>query len=213
LAFNSHVRGAEGDGLASVAEGEKKRRPSGTDARAKELARGIGAAAMPAEGGGSCSCSGKKKVKAAFQFFMFSEVRNVNLEGANAEVGCWASWPQLGHLLLGHNIRMAQAEEEWAARVSLGQNREFRLGCQKRIERGFRILAAKLNLTQDNFEFKSKDIFKVKLQFKLKIKFKTFTNGNLGFVSKIEIKTRTLNQRVSIKTKQDFEIQSLNLLE
>jgi hypothetical protein len=57
------------------------------------------------------------------------------------------------------------------------------LGCQKRIEKGFGILVAKLNLNQDNFEFKSKDIFKVKLQFKLKIKFKTFTNGNLGFVS------------------------------
>jgi hypothetical protein len=63
------------------------------------------------------------------------------------------------------------------------------------------------------FEFKSKDIFKVKLQFKLKRKFKTFTNGNLGFVSRIQIKTRTLNQRVSNKMKQDFEIQSLNLLE
>jgi hypothetical protein len=87
------------------------------------------------------------------------------------------------------------------------------LGYQKRIEMGFGILAAKLNLNQDNFEFKSKVIFKVKLQLKLKIKFKTFTNGSLGFVSKIEIKTRTLNQRVSIKMKQDFEIQSLNLLE
>jgi hypothetical protein len=70
-AFNSRVRGSEGDGSASVAEGENERRPSGTDARAKELAGGIGAAATPAEGGGDCSCSGKKKVNAAFRFFMF----------------------------------------------------------------------------------------------------------------------------------------------
>jgi hypothetical protein len=74
-------------------------------------------------------------------------------------------------------------------------------------------LAAKLNLNQDNFEFKSKDIFKVKSQFKLEIKFKTFIIGNLGFVSKIQIKTTTLNQRVSNKMKQDFDIQSLNLFE
>jgi hypothetical protein len=39
-AFNSRVWGAEGDGSALVAEGEKERRPSGTDARAKELAGG-----------------------------------------------------------------------------------------------------------------------------------------------------------------------------
>jgi hypothetical protein len=70
-AFNSRVRGSEGDGSASVVEGENERRPSGTDAHAKELARGIGAAATPVEGGGSCSCSGKKKVKATFRFFTF----------------------------------------------------------------------------------------------------------------------------------------------
>jgi hypothetical protein len=39
-AFNSRVRGAEGDGSAPIAKGEKERRPSGTDARAKELAGG-----------------------------------------------------------------------------------------------------------------------------------------------------------------------------
>jgi hypothetical protein len=39
-AFNSRVRGAEGDGSAPVAEGGKERRPSSTDAHAKELARG-----------------------------------------------------------------------------------------------------------------------------------------------------------------------------
>jgi hypothetical protein len=68
-AFNSRVRGSEGDGSASVAEGEIERRPSGTDARANGLAGGIGAAATPVEGGGGYSCSGKKKVKAAFRFF------------------------------------------------------------------------------------------------------------------------------------------------
>jgi hypothetical protein len=39
-AFNSRVRGAEGDGSAPVAEREKEMMPSGTNARAKELARG-----------------------------------------------------------------------------------------------------------------------------------------------------------------------------
>jgi hypothetical protein len=50
VAFNSRVRGSKGDGPASVAEGENERRPSGTDARAKELAGGIGAAAAAARG-------------------------------------------------------------------------------------------------------------------------------------------------------------------
>jgi hypothetical protein len=39
-AFKSRVRGGEGDGSVMAAEGEKERRPSGTDARAKELAGG-----------------------------------------------------------------------------------------------------------------------------------------------------------------------------
>jgi hypothetical protein len=47
----------------------------------------------------------------------------------------------------------------------LGQDQELGLGCQKRIENGFGILTAKLNLNQDYCEFKSRDIFKVKLQF------------------------------------------------
>jgi hypothetical protein len=49
-ALNSHVRGAEGDGSASVAEGEKERRLGGIDARVKELAGGIGATAAAARG-------------------------------------------------------------------------------------------------------------------------------------------------------------------
>jgi hypothetical protein len=61
------IRFAAGEeGSTSVAEGENERRPSGTDAHAKGLAGGIGAAATPVEGGGGCSCSGKKKVKVAF---------------------------------------------------------------------------------------------------------------------------------------------------
>jgi hypothetical protein len=53
------------------------------------------------EGGGASvgdsggrSCSGKKKAKAAFGFLRFSEARDVNSEGANAEVGCWARWAE-----------------------------------------------------------------------------------------------------------------------
>jgi hypothetical protein len=39
-AFNSRITGVEADGSMLVAKGEKERRPSSTDARAKELARG-----------------------------------------------------------------------------------------------------------------------------------------------------------------------------
>jgi hypothetical protein len=67
---------------------------------------------------------------------------------------CWTDW-------VGGGRRVAWADLDHLGR--LGRNREFGLGCQKRIEKGFGILAAKLNLNQDNFEFKSKDIFKVKL--------------------------------------------------
>jgi hypothetical protein len=49
-ALNSHVRGAEGDGSASVAEGKKERRLGGTDARVKELVKGIGATAAATRG-------------------------------------------------------------------------------------------------------------------------------------------------------------------
>jgi hypothetical protein len=82
--------------------------------------------------------------------------------------------------------RLDQKGEEgrW---TTVGPETRFRIGLPEKNRKGFEILAAKLNLKQDNFEFKAKDIFKVKLQFKLKIKFKKFTNGNLGFVSKIQI--------------------------
>jgi hypothetical protein len=60
------------------------------------VARGIGAVATMAEGGGGCSCSRKKKVKAYFCLFTFSGVGGVKLEDANAEVACWAQRPN-GH--------------------------------------------------------------------------------------------------------------------
>jgi hypothetical protein len=105
--------------------------------------------------------------------------------GLTEELGRVGWWGPAGPTREEEADRMAWADLDHLGR--LGQNWEFGLGCQKRIEKGFGILATKINLNQDNFEFKSKDIFKVKLQFKLKIKFKTFTNGNLGFVSKIQI--------------------------
>jgi hypothetical protein len=68
-AFNSRVWGAEGDGSALVAEGEKERRPSGTDARAKELA---GGERPTARGQNSLRrrqfCSTRKKAKAVLVF-------------------------------------------------------------------------------------------------------------------------------------------------
>jgi hypothetical protein len=56
-------------GRRRLLKGKKERRPSGTNAHAKGMAGGIGVAATPVEGGGGCSCSGKKKVKVAFRFF------------------------------------------------------------------------------------------------------------------------------------------------
>jgi hypothetical protein len=61
------------EGSASVAEGENERRPSGTDARTKGLAGGIGAAATPVEGGGGCSCSGKRRERRLFDSLRFFE--------------------------------------------------------------------------------------------------------------------------------------------
>jgi hypothetical protein len=75
---------------------------------------------------------------------MFSEVRDINTKGAIAEAACWAGWPQLGRLLLGDKIRMGREKEEWATRVSLGQNRELGLGCQKIVKKGFGIFGCKI---------------------------------------------------------------------
>jgi hypothetical protein len=47
-AFNSRITGVEEDGSTSVAEGEKERRPSGTDSRTEELVGG-----SPGGGGAS----------------------------------------------------------------------------------------------------------------------------------------------------------------
>jgi hypothetical protein len=89
-------------------------------------------------------CSMTKTVKAAFRFFTFSEVRDINTKGAIVEAACWAGWPQLGRLLLGDKIRMGRAKEEWAARVSLGWNQELGLGCQKIVKKGFGIFGCKI---------------------------------------------------------------------
>jgi hypothetical protein len=71
-AFNSHVRGAEGDGSAPVAEGEKERRPSGTNARAKELARGERLVVRSQNSLRRWQfCSIRKKGKAGFGFYAF----------------------------------------------------------------------------------------------------------------------------------------------
>jgi hypothetical protein len=37
---------------------------------------------------------GEEEGEGGFWFFTFSETRDVNLEGANAEVGCWAGWAE-----------------------------------------------------------------------------------------------------------------------
>jgi hypothetical protein len=55
----------------------------------EESVEGIGAVATLVEGGGGCSCSRKKKVKAYFCLFTFLGVGGVNPEDVNAEVACW----------------------------------------------------------------------------------------------------------------------------
>jgi hypothetical protein len=86
-----HWRGSGEDGVGHHFE---KRRAGGTiDSASLGTEESIGvieAAATPAEGGGGCSCSGKKKVKAYFCFFTFLGVGGVKPKDANAEVACWA---------------------------------------------------------------------------------------------------------------------------
>jgi hypothetical protein len=53
VAFNLCVTGVEEDGLASVAVGEKERRPSGTDSHVEELVGG-----SPGDGGAEISDNG-----------------------------------------------------------------------------------------------------------------------------------------------------------
>jgi hypothetical protein len=61
--------------------------------RAEESTGGIRAVATLAEGGGGCSCSGKKKVKAFFHLITFSGVGGVKPGDTNTEVVCWAQRP------------------------------------------------------------------------------------------------------------------------
>jgi hypothetical protein len=102
---------------------------------------------IPCGGGGS---SQRRRQQRRVLDFTLLSIASAERNGTKAEAACWAGWSQLGRLLLGHKIRTGRAEEERAAWVSLGQNREYGLGCQKRIEKGFGILAVKLNLNQDN---------------------------------------------------------------
>jgi hypothetical protein len=83
---------------------------------------------IPCGGGGS---SQRRRQQRRVIDFTLSSIASAQRKGTNAEAACWAGWSQLGRLLLGHKIRTGRAEEELAARVSLGQNREFILGCQK----------------------------------------------------------------------------------
>jgi hypothetical protein len=46
---------------------------------------------------------------------MFSKARDVNLEGANAEVACWAGWADLGW----------KREETWAKMDKPNRNKYF----------------------------------------------------------------------------------------
>jgi hypothetical protein len=103
VAFNSRVRGAKGDGSALVAVGEKERRPCGTDAHAKGLARGE----QPvAHGQNSLRqwqfCSTRKKAKAVLVFTLSHRGNGSQLRR------CW-------------NLRWLKNMAQWAGGDLLGQ--------------------------------------------------------------------------------------------
>jgi hypothetical protein len=62
---------------------------------------------------------GEEEGDGSFWYFTFSEARDINLEGANAEVACWAEWAEKGREEMGRGWlekeRGGQAETiSWA---------------------------------------------------------------------------------------------------
>ncbi len=44
---------------------------------------------------------GEEEGEGGFWYFTFSEARDINLEGANTEVACWAEWTEKGREEMG----------------------------------------------------------------------------------------------------------------
>jgi hypothetical protein len=108
-------RGGEEE-AAPIEGGERRRRPRGVWSRAEEVAGG--------HGGGARRCSvarrrrvqllGEEEGEGGFSYFTSSEARDVNFEGANAEVACWAGWAE------------KRREEMGRGRVGKGERRPGR---------------------------------------------------------------------------------------
>jgi hypothetical protein len=102
FSIGGRLRRGGDEEAAPIEGGETSRRPRGVRSRAEGVARGHG---------GARRCSvvrrrqaqllGEEEGEGGFWFFTFSESRDVNLEGANAEVACWAGWAEKGREEVG----------------------------------------------------------------------------------------------------------------
>jgi hypothetical protein len=112
-------RGGEEE-AAPIEGGERRRRPRGVRSHAEEVAGGHGGARR-------CSVARRRRVQllgeeegeGGFWYFTFSEVRDVNLEGANAEVACWAGWAKK---------KRKEMDRGWAGKGERSPGRNYFLG-------------------------------------------------------------------------------------
>jgi hypothetical protein len=86
-------RGGEEE-AAPIEGGERSRRPRGVRSRAEGVAGGHGGTSALGRRRRRAQLLGEEEGEGGFWFFTFSETRDVNLEGANAEMGCWAGWAE-----------------------------------------------------------------------------------------------------------------------
>jgi hypothetical protein len=94
-------RGGEEE-AAPIEGGERRRRPRGVWSHAEGVAGGQGGARRSSiVRRRRAQLLGEEEGEGGFWFFTFSEARDVNLEGANAEVACWAGWAEKGREEVG----------------------------------------------------------------------------------------------------------------
>jgi hypothetical protein len=94
-------RGGEEE-AAPIEGGERRRRPRGIRSRVEGVAGGHGGARRRSVvRRRRAQLLGEEEGEGDFWFFTFSEARDVNLEGANAEVACWAGWAEKGREEVG----------------------------------------------------------------------------------------------------------------
>jgi hypothetical protein len=117
-AFSSGGRLRRGgkEEAAPIEGGERRRSLRGVRSHAEEVAGGYGGARR-------CSITRRQRVQllgeeegeGGFWFFTFSKARDVNLEGANAEVACWAGWAENGREEVGRGC--AGKGGRWPGRI------------------------------------------------------------------------------------------------